>query len=733
MHIVNENTNLVKLLPTTPAASNSEIVYEEECSEWRKPLTPIAVVLLFVCVVTSITTYGITLFTKHDPSITDTTLIKIDDGIATGYTKSNKQTFIPSSRFILSGVRPNHPNDEYCLEINGSNSSSVREKGTVVDVWRCDKVETFNDFPDRPLIDFWYVDRGVLVSGLSGLCLVRPNYKFLDNMQQDTCKEEYAFTFDKVSGQIQVKGNATLCLLPNLDNKDQQYGIDGFALSINKCITNGPKWRTEANDLVVYPPPEGDWHQYASPFYKATVKSKSSGREFPSYMYVSKADDYQSNYNVSEFKNYSNSYTSLSYNTKTGPVTVRIEKLDGTYKDVVIRPNGSVKNIQKISDTIISFEIDMPYLKLSVEFDGHIHNSCFIFADELENDIPSMFDPNVLYYGIGYHSIKEKFPQLTGGKQFYIAGGAFVVSDKNETMIGTLNDNTDQVKILGRGIISGKLSPHYTHPVKLCGNNIVVDGITLVDSPQQSFLGVNEAWYCKGSWNMSVQNSVIRNVKIMGWTLADGISAGKNGHVSKSFIRVNDDGVKPFYSGSLFEDLTIWQMKNGWAIMLSWNTEGTQSGITIRNINIIHDEHESDFPVSGCDKKRADGYGCKPSQATIGAVQGKSGILTNILIENIVAETSVYRPIFLGIQTSHWGKSGDGFIQNVTFKNVKFNGGGYKGKIPSIILGGPESYTQIKDISFIDLSYYGTPPESSLNDAEIILLGNTDRVTIKVS
>ena len=50
----------------------------------------------------------------------------------------------------------------------------------------------------------------------------------------------------------------------------------------------------------------------------------------------------------------------------------------------------------------------------------------------------------------------------------------------------------DTVKIRGRGVISGKVSDHKASPIKLCGRNIIVTGITIVNSYEGENLGVNE-------------------------------------------------------------------------------------------------------------------------------------------------------------------------------------------------------------------------------------------------
>jgi len=194
----------------------------------------------------------------------------------------------------------------------------------------------------------------------------------------------------------------------------------------------------------------------------------------------------------------------------------------------------------------------------------------------------------------------------------------------------------------------------------------------------------------------------------MGWYASDGINAGPYGQVSFSFVRVNDDGVKPFYTGSDFNNLVISQMRNGWAIMLAWLTEEDQDNIYVHDISIIHDDHYDcgsgcDFPVTP-PKSGSDPYDIN-SQATIGADQGGSGMITNVRVEDINVETPVWRPFFLGVQKNFWGTSGTGYLKTWAFKNIYFSGFG----TPSIILGGPNNPDQVDDIKFINLVQDGSP------------------------
>jgi len=216
----------------------------------------------------------------------------------------------------------------------------------------------------------------------------------------------------------------------------------------------------------------------------------------------------------------------------------------------------------------------------------------------------------------------------------------------------------------------------------------LVEGVTLIEPPQQSILEVNPPWSCGCGWQCKQpEQTIITNVKLLGWNFADGIHAGSQAHVSHSFIRVNDDGVKPFLSDALFENLVIWQQQNGWALMLSWLTVGVQRNITVRNVSILHDGHDHDYPVSGCDP-------CIPNQATIGAVHGGSGTVTDVIVENVDAETSVWRPIWIGIDKSTWASQGGGHLQNWTLRNVRFAGGSQR----STLMGSTSSNCSLNGI-----------------------------------
>ena len=90
--------------------------------------------------------------------------------------------YIPSSIFVLSNI-PGYWNTKFCLETNPwrecstpTTSGCARQDGGTIDVWDCDMLPTFNEFVHRDLVSWWHMDEsGVLVSGLSGMCLAHPS------------------------------------------------------------------------------------------------------------------------------------------------------------------------------------------------------------------------------------------------------------------------------------------------------------------------------------------------------------------------------------------------------------------------------------------------------------------------------------------------------------------------------------------------------------------------------
>jgi hypothetical protein len=93
----------------------------------------------------------------------------------------------------------------------------------------------------------------------------------------------------------------------------------------------------------------------------------------------------------------------------------------------------------------MSFSIDAPQ-HLYIEVNNLPHLA--IFANPLEENIPSPQADGVVYYGPGVHDVGEITLQIN--QTIYIAGGAVVNADVRGV-------DLENVKIMGRGSLNGNL------------------------------------------------------------------------------------------------------------------------------------------------------------------------------------------------------------------------------------------------------------------------------------
>ena len=113
-------------------------------------------------------------------------------------------------------------------------------------------------------------------------------------------------------------------------------------------------------------------------------------------------------------------------------------------KSYVIHPKN--KNIvAEVKGREMTFSIDAPQ-QLYIEVNNLPHLA--IFADPLEENIPSPDAHGVVYYGPGVHDIGEI--TLQSNQTIYIAAGAVVNADIRGV-------DVENVKIMGRGSLNGNL------------------------------------------------------------------------------------------------------------------------------------------------------------------------------------------------------------------------------------------------------------------------------------
>lgn len=371
--------------------------------------------------------------------------------------------------------------------------------------------------------------------------------------------------------------------------------------------------------------------------------------------YMGMPDVYR--YPLNIFKGRSVSWANFSFsNSVEVEVTVKNQDKVALGSQVKILPSR-YNIIPRISENTIKFTITQPG-QYSVEIgnDGY-KNGLMVFANPPETDIPdttsteyaiikgSSQDPisnlpaqySGIYFDKGIHNI---------GVYHVPANIKNIYFDPDSWVYGALIlDGNPNVKIWGRGVLSGaKLDYKKYHSIEAINgsDNITLKGIVIAEN---KFFSVRF---------ISSGNEVSWVKVIGGWTYnTDGIRVGPNSTVSHCFVWANDDNIKVYRNNITYSDMVCWQLNNGGLIQLSWGN-GNATNVTIKNVDILHGEWNSDASNRGIISCVGDKF----------AQGGMYGLQKNFLIENVVTETPV--PIIFNIRPN---PASPNIIDRMTFKN----------------------------------------------------------------
>jgi hypothetical protein len=346
-----------------------------------------------------------------------------------------------------------------------------------------------------------------------------------------------------------------------------------------------------------------------------------------------------------------------------GTVTVEVTKLDATsVGSVVVRPLDK-KITATISGNKATFTISEPG-KFSVEFDGNLTHKCFVFADAPETDVPSSSDPSVLYFGPGLHNIGKDVNLPLNKNKIYIAGGAYVRGSFKFDM----RDRTSNVKVFGRGIISGELIPGAdldsmfkitdSRSGSYISQSVIFDGITILDA----FSFNIDLWQIA---NTPDNPNVINNVKEIGWAYhTDGYHSTGYINVNDMFIFNSDDAldIGQFMKGGTITNCVLWQNRSGASLLFGWVGNEKTGNVSVKNIDIIHYSLDSFWPNS----------------FAFMANFGDAGHIQNIWIDDVRLEDfSGSNNRFLGLQIakSPWSDPNVPFgnISDLHFTNIRID------------------------------------------------------------
>ncbi len=266
------------------------------------------------------------------------------------------------------------------------------------------------------------------------------------------------------------------------------------------------------------------------------------------------------------------------------------------------------------------------------------------------------------------------------------------------------------ISIRGRGILSGidltetaaENTQWGNHTVDFSSgskdSNLLIEGITITD-PLRACIN-------------SYSPMQIRDVKLFSWNHRnDGITAGKNSLIEDSFIKVEDDNIKLYYSNQTVRRNVVWQQTSGAVFKLAWDLSGVAQGSRISDIDVIHSDVYYDYSTAENDR---------PDMHSTNAIFSAMGFSRNASFENAsftnirIEEENLLRLVSLRMVTTHaspngtsvWGDpnpTASKLIDGLTFQNIELAGVPYKQSTLYGNVGGT-----IRNIHFVNLSVDGS-------------------------
>lgn len=366
--------------------------------------------------------------------------------------------------------------------------------------------------------------------------------------------------------------------------------------------------------------------------------------------------------------------SSMAYFDFSGEVEVAVTYNKGPVNTARIRPlSYGIQHTTK--DRTLLFKLRKP-ANLSVEVNGDVFDNLQLFANPLEDFVPAATDPNVIYFGPGFHQIADGVLAVPSGKTVYIAGGA-VVSGQIAIQ------HVSNVKVLGRGMLEQAAG----RGIKIAwSKNVEINGV-----------------FCGQCFTGGSENVTIRNVKsISYWQWGDGMNVVSSNNVlfDGVFNRNSDDcttvyGSRGPYKGGcknvVMKNSTLWADV---AHPILIGTHGSTPNpviledLTYENMDIL-DHVEFQYDYQGCMSLNA----------------GDSNLIRNVRFENIRVEDFRHGQLLnlrVFFNSKYCTSPGRG-IENVMFKNVSYTG---NNALTSIIAGYDDQRT-VKNVVFDNLRING--------------------------
>ena len=336
----------------------------------------------------------------------------------------------------------------------------------------------------------------------------------------------------------------------------------------------------------------------------------------------------------------------------------------------------------KIKGNTLSFSLSKP-CNLSLEINGDIFHNLQIFTNAPETNKPNPNDGSVMYFGPGFHKVKNDILHIPSGKMLYLAGGAVLNASIS-------CDSVKDVRICGRGI------------VYKANDGVGVNFSDNVQIEDLVFLNPSHYTVCSGqSTNVKIKN--IRSFSSKGW--GDGIDLFCNNNVliEGVFMRNSDDCIAIYgHRWKFYGDCRNVLVRNStlWADVAHPIIIGTHGNSEPGKSELLENMKFENIDILNHDEKQINYQGCMSINVS------DENLARNIVFVNIRVEDFEQGQL-LNLRVTFNKKyalaPGRG-IENVYFKNVSYNG---KNANLSIIEGySPER--GIKNIVFEGLKINGT-------------------------
>ncbi len=243
----------------------------------------------------------------------------------------------------------------------------------------------------------------------------------------------------------------------------------------------------------------------------------------------------------------------------------------------------------------LTFTLSQPSAYI-IELNENFENVLHLFANPLEENIPSKNDPNVVFIEPGIYD--AGVIPLESGQTLYISGGAYVYGSVRTEMI-------DNVTIRGRGIISGEIytrnnESDVTVPFEFrSGRDLHIEGIIILDP----------AGWATTFYNMD--GVTIDNLKmITSRPNGDGISiqGSKNVTMTGGFVRTWDDSLvvknndNHVTENILFNNVVLWT-DLAQSMEVGFETNGDYiRNVEFRNITVVYNFHKAVISLHNADR-----------------------------------------------------------------------------------------------------------------------------------